>query len=202
MSTSEPREHPTSTRPPWVSIAAGAAIVVVVVVLFLVLRGGDDDGPVSAGPTGPTAVTAPQAAKPVAATPVAIAKLGKDLKRTIYWVGASEGRTYELSNYTDGRIFIRYLERGVKVGDSRPDFLTVGTYAQKDPFKTVSDVSKQPGAQVEKLANGGLGVANKAQPTSWYVAYPDGKELIEVYSPKAGRARELVRTKRVVPVEG
>ncbi len=185
-----------------VSILVGAAVVVVVVVLFLVLRGGDDDAPANAGVTGSTGPTQAAAAKPVAAAPEALAKLGTDLKRPIYWVGASEGRTYELSNYADGRVFIRYLDRGVAVGDPRPDFLTVGSYVQADPFKTVTEASKRDGAQVEELPDGGLGVANKTRPTSWYVAFPDGKELIEVFSPKPGRARELVRTERVVPVEG
>jgi len=166
----------------------------------VVLRGGDDEPPGAA----PTGASGPSDAgpKPVASTPERLAELSKTLGRPIYWVGISEGRTYELTQTTDGSVYVRYLDAGVAVGDKRPDYLTVGTYAQKDPFKTVKQASEREGAQVEKLEDGGLAVANRSRPNSWYVAYPDGNELVELFSPKATRARELVRTERVVPVEG
>lgn len=184
------------------SVAVGAVIVIAVVALFALLRGGDEEpkksGSGASGALGATA-TRPQ---PVAVTPERLAELSKKRGRPIYWVGLSEGRTYELTRTPDGSVYMRYLERGVKVGDRRPNYLTVGTYPQSDPFKTVTRASKRDGAQVEKLKNDGLAVANRSRPTSWYVAFPDSEELIEVFSPKAGRARQLVRTERVVPVEG
>jgi len=186
-----------------VSFAVGAVIVVAVVVLFALLRGGDDDeaGSGGSGASGALGATAARP-QPVAVTPERLAELSEKRKRPIFWVGLSEGRTYELTQTTDGSVYVRYLEAGVKVGDTRPNYLTVGTYPQSEAFKTVTQASKRPGAQVEKLDDDGLAVANRSRPSSWYVAFPDSEELVEVFSPKAGRARQLVRTDRVVPVEG
>jgi len=202
MSTAEPSSPSPSSRPAWVSFAVGAVIVVAVVVLFALLRGGDDDGAQSgSGTSGALGATAARP-QPVAVTPERLADLSKKRKRPVYWIGLSRGRTYELTQTTDGSAYVRYLEAGVKVGDTRPNFLTVGSYPQADPFKTVMQASKRSGAQVEKLDDGGLAVANRSRPNSWYVAFPGSEELVEVFSPKAGRARQLVRTERVVPVEG
>ncbi len=193
MSAAEPSAPSRSSRPAWVSFALGAVIVIVVgvVVLFVLLRGGDDERGTPSG-----------ASQPVAVTPERLAELSQKRKRPIYWVGPSEGRTYELTQTADGWGYVRYLEPGVKVGDTRPDFLTVGTYPQSDPFKTVTQASERSGAQVEKLDDDGLAVANRSRPTSWYVAFPDSEELVEVFAPNAARARQLVRTGRVVPVAG
>lgn len=202
MSTAEPSAPSPSSRPAWVSFAVGAVIVVAVVALFALLRGDDDDGEKSgSGASGALGATAARP-QPVAVTPERLAELAKERKHPIYWVGLSKGRTYELTQTTDDWVYVRYLEAGVKVGDTRPNFLTVGTYPQSDPFKTVKQASKRSGAQVEKLDDDGIAVANRSRPSSWYIAFPDSEELVEVFSPKAGRARELVRTDRVVPVEG
>ncbi|MDQ3631445.1 MAG: hypothetical protein M3417_09330 [Actinomycetota bacterium] len=197
MSTAEPSAPSSSSRPAWVSVAVGAAIVVAVVLLFVLLRGGDDDpSPVGSGATGATAARA----QPAATTPERLATLARERKRPIYWVGPARGQTYELTETPDGSLYLRYLDAGAKVGDPRPNFLTVGTYPQSDALETVTQASERPGAQVEKLENEGLAVANRSRPNSWYLAYPDSDELVEVFSPRAGRARELVRSGRVVPV--
>jgi len=197
MSAAEPSAPSRSSRPAWVSFAVGTVIVICVVVLFVLLRGSDDEMGRPSGASGATG--APQ---PVAVTPERLAELSKKRKRPIYWVGPSEGRTYELTQTADGLAYVRYLEPGVKVGDTRPDFLTVGTYPQSDPFKTVTQASERSGAQEEKLDDDGLAVANRSRPTSWYVAFPDSEELVEVFAPNPARARQLVRTGRVVPVAG
>lgn len=195
MSTAAPSDPSSPRRPLWVAVAVGAVIVVAIVALLLIPRSGGDSpgGAQSTGPSGPESV---------ASTPGRLAALSKALGHPIYWVGLSQGRTYELTQTTDGSVYVRYLEPGVAIGDTRPDYLTVGTYPQSDPFKTVKQASKRAGAQAEKLPRGGLAVANRSRPSSWYVAYPQTKELVEVFSPKEERARELVRTGRVVPITG
>ncbi|MCW3011910.1 MAG: hypothetical protein JWO90_2314, partial [Solirubrobacterales bacterium] len=141
--------------------------------------------------------------KPVAATPASLAALAKERDRPVYWAGpAPADGTYELTRTPDGSVYVRYLTGGAAIGDPRPDFLTVGSYPQKSPFKTVTDASKRAGARVEKLEDGGLAVANRARPNSWYLAYPKGTQLVELYAPSAERARSLVRAERVVPVKG
>ena len=197
MSPAEPSASSSSSRPFSVSLAVGAATVVAVVGLFLLLRGGDDDpGFVVSGATGTTAARA----QPVAASPERLTALAREREHPVYWVGPARGQTYELTETPDGSLYVRYLDPGAKIGDPRPNFLTVGTYPQTDALKTVTRASKRPGAQVEMLEDEGLAVANRSRPNSWYVAYPDSDELVEVFSPRPGRARELVRAGRVVPV--
>jgi len=174
---------------------------VIVVGLFVALRGGGDE-PLPEIQTTDASGTTPARFRPTAATPKRLEELSNTLKRRVYWVGPEPRSTYELTQTSDGQVYVRYLVEGVKVGDPRPNFLTVGTYPQNDPLKTVTRASKRPGARVEQLPGGGLAVANRSRPSSWYLAYPDGEELIEVYSPKPARARELVRADRVKPVKG
>lgn len=199
MSTAEPPASSPDGRPAWVGIALGAALVAAVVLLFVLLRGGDDD-PAPAAVTSATTATARP--KPVAATPASLGALAKQLDHPVYWVGPRPGDTYELTKTPDGSVYVRYLDRGAPLGDERPDFVTVGTYPQRDPLRTVKDAAERAGAQTEELPKGGLAVSNKARPSSWYVAFPDGGELVEVYAPSPERARALVRERRVVPVAG
>jgi hypothetical protein len=199
MSTAEPPVPESSRRPAWPSLLVGAAVIALALLAFLLLRGGDDDpAPAASGTSGATAA----AARPVATTPARLEALAASSGRPIFWVGPSRGRTYELTRTADGSTYVRYLDAGVPVGDPRPDFLTVGTYPQEKAFETVREASERAGAQVEELDDDGLAVANRSRPNSWYLAFPDSDELVEVFSPKAGRARELVRTERIVPVKG
>jgi hypothetical protein len=199
MRTQAPAD--TAARPPWRSIAAGAVLVVVVVGLFLLLRGGGDSGGAaglaSTGASGTTAAPVPRAV-----TPAQLAAVAGQRGLAVYWAGAQPGRTYELTTTDTGQVYVRYLPAGVKPGDPRPDFLTVGSYTENDPVTSVKQASVRKGAQSEKLPGGGLAVANAARPNSWYFASPDEQELVEVFSPTPGRARELVRSGRVAAVEG
>lgn len=188
-----------SAQPPWRAIAVGAAVVAAVVVLFLLLRSDGEEGGDSAPPAA-TATGATGAPTPVAATPDELTTLSERLDRSVYWVGAQSGATYELTETDDGQLYVRYLTGDARVGDERPDFLTVGTYPQDTPLATVEQAAERSGAKTEKLDDDGLAVANRVRPNSWYLAYPDVDELVEVFSPKAGRARELVRGGRVMPV--
>src|SRR3954447_22106351 len=56
--------------------------------------------------------------------------LAVSLGHPVYWAGTQRGVTYELTRTTDGRVYVRYLPAGVAVGDTRPNYLTVGTYPQ------------------------------------------------------------------------
>jgi hypothetical protein len=117
----------------------------------------------------------------------------------IYWAGPQAGATYELSELTDGRIYVRYLPKGVKVGAQKP-FPTVGTYPVVAAFAAVKVIAQRPGATQIKLSNGGIAVTDPAHPTSIYIAYPHGKVEVEVFDPSAARARRLVSTGVIAPV--
>ena len=104
-----------------------------------------------------------------------------------------------LSELSDGRIYVRYLPKGTKIGVQQP-FPTVGTYPVADAFSAVKVIAQRPGASQIDLSNGGIAVTDPAHPTSVYIAYPNGKVEVEVFDPSPDRARQLVRTGVIVPV--
>lgn len=187
-----------SARPPWGPLLAGVVLVTGVVALFLLLRSGEEE--IATGPPPTASATTGTTGAATTTSPARLGTISMQLDRPIYWVGEQSGAAYELTETGDGQLYVRYLTRGAKAGDERPDFLTVGTYPQEEPLAMVEKAAARAGAQTEELADGGLAVANRPRPNSWYLAYPDGGELVEVFSPKADRARELVRRGRVVPV--
>jgi len=75
----------------------------------------------------------------------------------VYWAGAPSKDTYELTRTTDGRTDIRYLPPGVAVGDTRPDYLTVGTYPLTNAYALVRTTAARSHVEPLRLADGGLG---------------------------------------------
>ena len=118
-------------------------------------------------------------------------KLGK----TIYWLGAQHGMTYELTEASDGRVYVRYLPAGVATGVDKP-YLTVGSYPVKSAFKTTSSAASQPGA-VKIPISGGVAFYTKTNPKSVYVALKGTNEQIEVFDPNAAAAHSLVAAGKV-----
>jgi hypothetical protein len=100
---------------------------------------------------------------------------------------------------SNGRVFVRYLPDGVRVGDPRPRFLTVATYPRKSAFADLNQAFKAAGATSRKLPAGGLAV-NKPGSSSVYFSYPDTSYQVEVYAPSPAVARSLVLNGQVVPV--
>jgi hypothetical protein len=117
----------------------------------------------------------------------------------VYWAGARTGQTYELFRTSDGRVYVRYLPAGVKVGDPRPQFLTVGTYPVQKAFAAVKRIGRAPGATTRQLPGGGIAVFSSATP-SVYFAYPGAKYQVEVFTPSPSSARNLVLGGQVVPI--
>ena len=149
-------------------------------------------------PTGATSVSVTPIA-PTAASIGTLRALASSAGHSVYWAGPRVGTTYELSELSDGRIFVRYLPKGVQVGARRP-FTTVGTYPVPNAFSAVLAIAKRPGATQIKLSNGGIAVTDPAHPTSVYLAYPNGTLEVEVFDPTTGRARQLVENGAIVPV--
>jgi hypothetical protein len=117
----------------------------------------------------------------------------------VYWAGPRTGQTYELTNTSDGRVYIRYLPEGVKAGDPRPQFLTVGTYPRARAYAELKRAASAPGAMSRELPGGGLAVVSRGS-SSVYFGYPDARYQVEVYTPSASSARNLVFGGQVVPI--
>jgi hypothetical protein len=117
----------------------------------------------------------------------------------VYWAGPRPGTTYELTRSPDGRVYVRYLTGGAKVGSPLPDFLTVGTYVVPNAAAAVRAAAAQPGA-VRVPVPGGVGFYNSARPTSVYFAHPGSNVQVETYDPSAAVARQLVESGTIRPV--
>jgi hypothetical protein len=118
----------------------------------------------------------------------------------VYWAGAKDGFTYELTRTTDGRVYVRYLPEGTDAGDPRARFLTVGTYPRNGAFAELKRAARVDGAVSLRLERGGLAVFSDARGTSVYFGYPDARYQVEVFHPSASEARRLALSGQVVPV--
>jgi hypothetical protein len=184
--------------------AVVALALAIAFVVWLLVRGNDNSSPKpAASPAPPTTTVAP--AKPVRTFgPVAatVAKLRVIARvRPVYWVGPKHGVTYELTRTSNGRTFIRYLPRGVRVGSRRNNVLFVGTYAVPDAYKALRKAAKASGDVTFKAPRGGLAIYSRAGATNVYVAYPGSNYQIEVYDPNPTRARQLVKSGAIRPID-
>jgi hypothetical protein len=96
-------------------------------------------------------------------------------------------------------IYIRYLPSGAEAGEKRGR-LTVGTYPLRDALAAAERSGRARGAKVIRLTGGGIAVTNGARPMNAYFAYPGKPVQVEVYDPRPGRALELIRAGRIVPI--
>jgi hypothetical protein len=179
-----------TVRPSMGTLLVAVAVVLaaaVAIVLWLVLRNGGQ----SAQAPADTAT---------AASTQRLAAAARSIGHPIYWVGPRPGFVYELSRTKDGRVYIRYLPPGVKVGSRRPGYLTVGTYPQQHAFATLRATAKAQGVPTIALAGGGVAFQDKRRPTSVYLAYPGSDFQIEVFDPSPVRAFELVSSGQLAAV--
>ena len=156
-------------------------------------------GLVTSGQIKPVGAPASTRAGSQAASPQQLKALAVTLGHPIYWAGAQEGFTYELTRTKDKSVYIRYLPAGVAVGDRSPRYLTIGTYPQKQAFEILKRTAARNQVRTVRVG-GGLALVDKQRPTSVYLAYPNIDLQIEVYDPTADRARQLVISGKIAPV--
>jgi hypothetical protein len=185
------RDRPARTgyaRRPTVLIAAALVLAIAVGIAVWLLVSGEDES------------SRPRRAPAKAASIRALNTFASSVRHPVYWAGSQPRFTYELSRTKDGRIYIRYLPPGEKPGDQKPNYLTVGTYPQRNAFATLRATAKKQKARTIRLAGGGLAFQDKGRPTSVYLAYPGLEYQIEVFDPSPARAHELVASAQIKPV--
>jgi hypothetical protein len=182
------KPNPAAFRvPPLGAVVAGA--LVVGLIAWLIFHDSGGGGGESAKP-----------GEPQAATVGSLRALASQLGSPIYWAGPQSGEL-EVTNAEGGdRVYVRYLTGGAEIGDSRPDFLTVGTYAFEDPVKALKRQAKQPGGELATAPGGATVYVNKSRSQSVYLAYPGIEAEIEVFDPDPKTARDLVTSGQIVPV--
>jgi hypothetical protein len=139
------------------------------------------------------------AAKPRAISAAGLRALAKSLKHSIYWVGAKKGDTYEVTETSNGQVYLRYLPSGVAVGAGQA-YLTVATYPYPGALAALQAVSKTQGNSSFKLPGGGLAEFSTSDPRSVHVAFPGSDYQIEVFDPSAGAARRLVSSGQLTAI--
>jgi hypothetical protein len=167
-------------------IAVAAAALVVA---WLFLHRADSSTRLAAAGSGPALISQSQ-----------LASLASSLHQPIYWAGPRAGYSYEVTVARGGRVYVRYLPRGVKAGDPRASFLVVGTYTEPGSFVDLKRAAKQDGSVSVGIDRDGIVVFSSHRPTSVYFSYPGAKYQVEVYSPSGNAARSLVLGGKITPI--
>ena len=173
-------------RIPSVRISAVIAVAIAAGVIAWLLVGGGG---------GKKSIKAAQAQ---AVSAQSLAALPSEVHHPVYWVGPKAGFTYELTRTSDGRIFIRYLPAGVRVGTNQPKYLTIGTYPVKDAVAAVRAIGRRTGSAPVSISGGGIAALDTAHPTSVYLAYPGSPYQVEVFDPSPTTARSIALSGQVV----
>jgi hypothetical protein len=155
-------------------------------------------------PANPAAASKPVAgaATPQTAGVGPVAQSVQDLKQfaaaighPIYWAGPKLGNTYELTQTRNGRVFIRYVPSGVRVGVNKP-LLTIATYPFPHAFAALQALAKNQGGAI-KLDHSGIALVDQAYPKSIHLAYPGLDYEIEVFSTSPLRTRQVVASGQI-----
>lgn len=173
-------------------IAVGIAVGVGV---WLGTRSSNGHGAAARAPTGVTG--AQKQVVPIDTQ--GLQTLVSTLKRPIYWAGEVAHTTMELTQLPDGRVYVRYLPPGVKIGSPQAE-LTVGTYQVADALADVERSARAPKAVRISTRGGGIAFYTRDRPTNVYVAFPGLAYEIEVFDPDAARAKSLVQSGKIAPV--
>jgi hypothetical protein len=148
------------------------------------------------GPSTPAKV----GAGPALVSPAQLERAAATLGSPIYWAGPRAGYSYELTATESGRVYVRYLPRGVAAGDPRAGFLTVGTYPGDHAYADLKRAAAGKGVNSKRLPGGGLLVVPARLPKSVYLAFPGTDYQVEVYDPTAGNARLLASNGSIKPI--
>jgi hypothetical protein len=184
--------EPKTARLPLLGLVAVVALAVAAVVVWMLVGQGGE----------------PKSIVPTRSASVELASVDRlqalvDSERTpIFWAGRRPGMSYELSQTPSGRIYIRYLPRGVAAGDPQARYLTVGTYPVEDAMAATRRSGLAKGAVVRELAGGAVAVYNDNSPTSVFLAFPGIPRQVEVFDPSPEAARNLVNSGRIIPILG
>ncbi len=161
-------------------VVVGAVVLALLagLLVWLLTRGDDAGDKVVSAPVG----------RPVAVDDAQLRAFARAQANPVYWAGARANTTYELTRAAGGQIYIRYLPAGVRVGDPRPGFVTVGTYPQQNAYAALTAAGKRKGYTAVTAQSGALIVYNRRKHRSVYFTFPDAAFQVEAYDPRPGQA--------------
>jgi hypothetical protein len=153
-------------------------------------------GPTTSATTATTATPA-NAIGPIGLSAKGLRTLTRSVNQPIYWAGAKPGFLYELTRTTTGKIFIRYLPAGVKVGSKQATYLIVATYRVPNAFQNLKNLSSE---HHFSIPGGGIAIVDQKHPQSVHLAYPGINYQFEVYDPSPARSLQVAKSGDVRPV--
>lgn len=181
-------------RPSWRTATVGAVLVAAAVVAtVLVVR---SSGP-EAKPDKPAEV---KPDKPVIVSLEELRSFAAEKGPPVYWAGELRGSRLELTETGRGETYVRYLPAGVRAGDKRPLFTTVGTYPMRRAYAATLAKAKRQGGEPRNAPGGGQAITYPQLPKSVYLVYPGRDQLVEIYDRDPERAKELALSDRVHPI--
>ena len=125
-----------------------------------------------------------------------VRNLASSLNHPIFWVGKRAGITYELTNASNGNVYVRSLPPRVAVGSPKA-YLSVATYPFPNAYAATKRLTKQDNIEQVSAPGGGVAVVNNGYPLSIHLAYPGSDYQVEVFDPSAATARALVSSGQV-----
>jgi hypothetical protein len=194
----EPHKYSRGSR---VRVGAVAAIAVGAGLgawAFVAHNNDDSSSPAEPAAAAPVATTA--TARPIA--PVGLSAKGlrtltASIDQPIYWAGPKPGYVYELTRTSTGKIFIRYLPPGTRVGSKQGTELIVATYPFHNALKALKALT---GSKKLAIPRGGIAIVDRGHPQSVHLAFPGADNQVEVYDPSPARSLAIARSGSVQPV--
>lgn len=168
-----------------VALALAAGLVA-----YFLLR--DDDG---------NSGTPAEAGRARAVTIEELRSFAASAERPVYWAGPRAGLTYELTGTKEGRVYVRYLPPGVPVGDRSTRHLTIATYPWPNAYANTRAAGRRAGHVISQLGRDGVAVWPESGGTNVYFARRGADHQVEIYDPTPGRARALVVSGGLSPVD-
>jgi hypothetical protein len=185
---------PGMLRQPRIRLGAVIALAVAAGVIAWIAVGKDDS---STSSKGPTTVTRSSSIGPAAYSQQGLRALSAKLNHPIYWAATKKGYTYEVTRTTDGKIYVRYLPPGVRVGAKGSSYLIIATYPYHHAYQALKAVQNGRG---HRIRGGGLAVVQNGYPQSVHVAFPNENYQVEVYDPSPKTSLAVALSGVVRPV--
>lgn len=172
----------------------GLLVVVAVLIGVIALLSGSSGGGSSESSEAEGEVVALSASELVARA--------SSLGGPAYWIGPRAGTTsYELNAPADGRVYIRYLTGDAEAGDSRPNYLTIGSYPVPEAAQALQDATTEAEGSQTLTQHEGYEVLSVAEGNNAYVVFDDQPDVqVEIYSPEAGEAAQLAGSGSLRPL--
>jgi hypothetical protein len=161
----------------------------------------DRSGNDSATTTTPSTTGAESPVGPVAVSAEGLSALVADVGHTVYWAGAIAGKHYEFLKRSDGRVYVRYLPKGVAAADPNSSYLIIATYPFPKAYEALEAVAK--GSDKVKIPGGGIVaglLANGGHPKNVHFAFPGVDYQGEIYDPTPGKALAVATSGDIQPV--